>query len=262
MNLLSETIEDDLEHIKSLVDYDAKIGHKTADTAFFGYKTRLAIDDNQLITAAVVTTGEQPDGKYLPELIEKSQANGLDVKTVLGDAAYSGKDNLIYTQGKDITLVARLNPSVSKGTRDENDGFNFNKDAGMMICPAGEMSFRKACQGKKNQNKNQTTTYYFDVIKCQKCPMQEGCYKSGAKSKTYSITIKSALHQKQIEFEKTDEFKVLAKDRYKIEAKNGELKNRHGYDVNKSDGLFGMTIQAATTIFAVNLKRIMNLMDE
>ncbi|GHU41579.1 hypothetical protein FACS1894193_05620 [Bacilli bacterium] len=210
MNLLSETIEDDLEHIKSLVDHDAKIGHKTADTSFFGYKTHLAIDNNRLITAAVVTTGEKADGQYLPELVEKSQANGIQVKTVLGDATFSGKKNLAYTKEKGITLVAKLHPIVSKGSHDENDGFEFNKDAGMMICPTGEIAVRKARQGRKHQTYNQVTTYFFDVAKCQVCAMREGCYKADAKSKTYSISVKSVLHQEQIDFEKTDEFKKLA----------------------------------------------------
>ena len=56
--------------------------------------------------------------------------------------------------------------------------------------------------------------------------------------------------------------KRKAKSRYKIEAKNSELKHRHGYDVATSAGLFGMEMQGATTIFAVNLKRIMTLMKE
>lgn len=261
MNLLEETIEDDLEHIKSTVDHDAKIGHKTADTAFFGYKTHIAMDDNRLITSAVVTTGEKSDGNYFSELIEKSEQNGVVVKTVLGDAAYSGKDNLSYAKKKNIKLIAKLNPKVSKGGRKESDGFTFNKDADMMVCPAGELAVRKARQGKKNQNKNQVMTYHFDIEKCRKCPMREGCYAEGAKSKTYSISIKSDLHQEQIEFENTEEFKELAKNRYMIEAKNSEIKNRHGYSTSKSDGLFGMTVQAATTLFVTNLKRIMTLMN-
>ncbi|MCM3068658.1 IS5/IS1182 family transposase, partial [Priestia flexa] len=50
--------------------------------------------------------------------------------------------------------------------------------------------------------------------------------------------------------------------RYKIEAKNSELKHRHGYDVASSSGLVGMQMQGAMTIFTVNLKRIINLMKE
>ena len=61
-------------------------------------------------------------------------------------------------------------------------------------------------------------------------------------------------------FQETDKFKQLAKNRYKIEAKNSELKHPHGYKTAKSAGLFGMEIQGATTIFAVNLKRIIKLL--
>ncbi|MER2071314.1 MAG: IS5/IS1182 family transposase, partial [Psychrobacillus sp.] len=57
-------------------------------------------------------------------------------------------------------------------------------------------------------------------------------------------------------------FKQLAKERYKIEAKNSELKSGHGYDTAISTGLFGMEIQGATTIFVVNLKRILKLLNE
>ncbi|MFB9220150.1 transposase, partial [Kurthia sibirica] len=94
------------------------------------------------------------------------------------------------------------------------------------------------------------------------CPMQEGCYKEGSKSKTYSVTIKSTEHKDQANFQETDEFKELVKKRYKIEAKNSEIKNPHGYNTAKSAGLFGMEIQGATTIFAVNLKRILKLLNE
>ena len=41
---------------------------------------------------------------------------------------------------------------------------------------------------------------------------------------------------------------MKANSRYKIEAKNSELKQRHGYDVATSTGLFGMQIRLAMTI--------------
>lgn len=47
------------------------------------------------------------------------------------------------------------------------------------------LTTRKARTGKKGQNYNQALTYYFDVEKCKVCPIKEGCYKEGAKSKTY-----------------------------------------------------------------------------
>ncbi|GAC42423.1 transposase and inactivated derivative [Paenibacillus popilliae ATCC 14706] len=41
-------------------------------------------------------------------------------------------------------------------------------------------------------------------------------------------------------FQESEYFKEKAKERYKIEAKNSELKHRHGYDVVSSSGLVGM----------------------
>ncbi|MGQ7374744.1 IS5/IS1182 family transposase, partial [Streptococcus suis] len=37
-NYLKEAVEDDLEHLESSVKEDARIGHKSADSSFYGYK--------------------------------------------------------------------------------------------------------------------------------------------------------------------------------------------------------------------------------
>lgn len=260
LNVLKEVVEDYTEQLNYSNDPDARVGHKTADSSFFGYKTHIAINDERLITAAIVTTGEKSDGKYLQELIEKSQETGMEIETVIGDTAYSEKDNILYAKENELELISKLNPQITHGGRTKEDEFEFNKDAGMYVCKAGHLAIRKARTGKKNQGKNQVNTYYFDVQKCKVCPLREGCYKEGAKSKTYSISIKSTEHKEQEAFQNSEAFKMKAKSRYKIEAKNSELKQRHGYDVATSTGLFGMQMQGAMTIFAVNLKRIITLM--
>lgn len=63
-----------------------------------------------------------------------------------------------------------------------------------------------------------------------------------------------------MEFQKTETFRVLSRERYKIEAKNAELKNVHGYDRAESYGISALELQGALTIFVVNLKRIMRIM--
>ena len=261
LNLLKETVTDDIEHIKISKDEDAKVGHKSADSSFFGYKTHIAMTEERIITAATITTGEKNDGKQLETLIEKSIQAGMEVETVIGDAAYSEKGNIEYTNNNEIKLVAKLNPSVTQGFRKKEDEFEFNKDAGMYVCKAGHMAIRKARTGKKGVAANQAHTYYFDIEKCKHCSFKEGCYKEGANSKTYSVTIKSNEHIEQEKFQESDYFKEKSKERYKIEAKNSELKNRHGYKVAKSSGLICMELQGAMAIFTVNLKRILKLID-
>jgi IS5 family transposase len=260
LNLLKENVEDDIEQLQCSKDHDAKVGHKTADSSFFGYKTHLAMSEERIITAAVITTGEKNDGKQLQALIEKSEEAGIEVETVIGDAAYSEKDNISYSKTNNINLVSKLNPSVTQGFRTKEDEFDFNNDAGMYVCKAGHLAIRKARQGKKNSGTNQTDTYYFDIEKCKRCPLRDGCYKEGAKSKTYSVSLKSTEHTEQETFQKSEYFKEKSKERYKIEAKNSDLKHRHGYDVATSSGLVGMEMQGAMAIFTVNLKRILKLM--
>ena len=111
MNLLKETMEDTKEEMYKSADEDAKTSYKSADTAFFGYKTHIAMTPERIITVATITSGEKPDGKELPELVEKSRKAGMTVENVIADRAYSGKDN---------------------------NGFVYNKDADMMQCPAEE----------------------------------------------------------------------------------------------------------------------------
>lgn len=259
LNLLKETVEDTRENYTLSKDKDAKTGHKSAESSFFGYKTHLAMTEERIITAAVVTSGEKGDGPELPKLLEISQGNGIEVDTIIGDAAYSGKENLALTTEQNIKVVARLNPAITQGYRKDEDRFDYNKDADMFVCPAGHLAIRKARQGKKNRGKNQADIYYFDVEKCKICPLRENCYKSGARTKTYSVTIKSELHQQQAAFQETDHYRDKSKHRYKIEAKNSELKNVHGYDRAIAYGIENMQMQGALAIFTVNLKRIIKL---
>ncbi len=261
LNLLKETIEDTRDHYTLSKDTDARTGHKTADTSFFGFKTHIAMTEERIITAAVVTSGEKGDGPELPALLEVSQSNGIEIDTIIGDAAYSGKENLKLASEQEIKIVAKLNPSITQGFRQQEDTFDYNKDAGMFVCPGGHMAIRKARQGKKDNGKNQVDSYYFDVEKCKTCALKNGCYKPGAKTKSYSVSIKSDEHEEQMKFQQTDYFKEKAKHRYKIEAKNSELKNVHGYGRATSYGTANMQMQGAMAIFTVNLKRILKLMN-
>jgi transposase len=261
LNMLKETLSDIEDHYVTSTDEDARIGHKSTDSSFFGYKTHIAMSDERIITAATVTSGEKGDGPQLPELVEQSRSNGMVVETVIGDTAYSGKENIELSEDeqKGFELVAKLNPAISQGCRLSDQSFEFNKDAGMFVCPAGHMAIRRARQGKKNQGRNQTMTYYFEVDKCKTCAHRQGCYKEGSKTKTYSVSIKSDEHKRQMIFQETDKFSVKSKSRYKIEAKNAELKNVFGYDRALSYGLTCMQLQGAMVIFAANIKRILRL---
>lgn len=72
----------------------------------------------------------------------------MDVSTVIGDTAYSEKDNIAYAKTNEFELVAKLNPQIAQGSRKKEDEFQFNKDAGMYVKPA-TWRFGKRGKAKK-----------------------------------------------------------------------------------------------------------------
>ena len=268
INMLEETVNDTEYEVEYSKDQDAKVGHKTDDTSFFGYKTHIAMTPERIITAAVVTSGEKHDGKQLQQLVEKTQVSGIEVVAVIGDGAYSEKENIEYCEENNIKLASKLSKFVTHGNTQRNNNFEYNKDAEMYVCQAGHMAIKKQKQKIKyktqngEESKTEIESYFFDVEKCKYCPYKEGCYKDGAKTKTYNVTLKNDIHIKHMNYMKTEEFKDLYSERYKIEAKNAELKSRFGYDTANACGKNGITIQGASALFLANIKRIIKLKKE
>lgn len=89
----------------------------------------------------------------------------------------------------------------------------------MYQCKAGHLAIHKYLDKRKTEGKNPRMTYFFDIEKCKRCPYKAGCYKEGAKKKTYTETLVCDSHSEQAQFQETAHSKEMAKERYKIEAK-------------------------------------------
>ena len=121
---------------------------------------------------------------------------------------------------------------------------------------------KQGAKKAKDGTNQQVECYYFDIEKCKYCTYREGCYKEGSKTKTYSVKIKDDVHLKHMDYLETEEFKELYAERYKIEAKNSELKSNFGYNTANACGKNGITIQGASALFLANMKRIIKLKKE
>jgi len=67
--------------------------------------------------------------------------------------------------------------------------------------------------------------------------------KAGHMAIRKGIQGKKCADLNQAKSQESDYFKEKARERYKIEAKNSELKNRHGYDTAIAAGLGNMELQ-------------------
>jgi len=257
---IKELLESErIGEIRSKDDEDARRGHKTVNSTFFGYKNHIAMTEERIITGIEVTSGEAPDGKQLPVLLEKSQSIGIVVKEVVGDMAYVSDDNLDICTEKGVTLFAKTNSAVAAAAiASLDEGFCFNKDAGLLQCPAGELAMR--ISKKTAENGNTYRNYFFSKVKCQKCPMCERCRIGKSKAKCYNITQPSEKNRARLEFEASEAFQERLEIRHRIEEKNGEMKVAHGLGRADSVGLAAMRLQTYFTAFVVNVKRIVKLM--
>lgn len=258
---IKELLESDrIREIRSKHDEEARFGHKSETSAFFGYKNHIAMTEERLITGIEVTSGEVSDGQMLKSLVEQSKSNGINVKEILGDTAYSSIENIKFCDGEKMTLIAKSNPVIASATEPKNDGFEYNKDAGMMQCPAGELAL--TVYKRQGKYDNQYFVYCFSKRKCQKCPYVNTCKVGRSKTKTYCVTITSPRNRKRLDFEKSEYFNERLKIRYRIEEKNGELKQAHGLRTADSTGLVAMQLQTYFTAFTVNIKRIVKLIGQ
>ena len=131
LNFLKEILQDVIELNQVSKEKDAKIGYKSSDNSFFGFKSHIAITQERLIVTATVTTGDRHDGKELKTLIENAQKSGLEIDSVVGDMAYSEKSNIEYCKEKSIDLISKLSKTVTHGNERTSGEFEFNKDANM-----------------------------------------------------------------------------------------------------------------------------------
>ena len=157
LNMLKETISDAETRGVISKDEDARTGHKTAHSSFFGYKTHIAMSDERIITAATVTSGEKGDGQQLPELIKKTEEAGMEVDSIVADKAYSSKENLKMAKENNMRLSARLS-SVIDGNRTNKLPFEYNKDADLYVCPAGHLAKWKEMNNRKNDKRHRNSS--------------------------------------------------------------------------------------------------------
>jgi transposase len=253
---------DRIREIHSKIDEDARFGHKTTNSTFFGFKNHLAMTEERFIAGIEVTHGGESDCNQLPLLLEKAMQNGIQVKEAVGDMAYVSEDNLKVCEEKGVTLYARTNSAVAAAAATPLDeGYCFNKDAGLLQCPAGELAMR--VEKRAAENGNTYLRYMFSKVKCKKCPLRGRCRvgQSKAREPGYSITKPSEKNRQRLEFEASDIFRERLKIRHRIEEKNGEMKVAHGLGRADSVGLTAMLLQTYFTSFVVNVKRIVTLTD-
>ncbi len=248
--------------LRSLVDQDARVGYKSKDESFFGYKTEYTmITDERIITAVDVHDGAYVDGTEFHKLLEKTEDTGVKVEAVTADKAYFRKDILDELEQKKIESVI---PISSCAYKIDEDLFAYNKDSDEWFCRRGNRTIRKKQKLRKLGNGKNALyfTYTFDKEICKDCPYREECMGRASGGRRLTISENTPAYYQESQRQKEPEFLEKYKKRAAEEWKNAEMKRFHGLARARGWGLRSMSFQAKFTAIAVNLKRIANLIRE
>lgn len=242
--------------IRSIVDQDARVGHKSKTEHFFGYKTEYIITtEERIITAVTVDNGAYVDGTNFDELIEITRKAGLRIEEVYGDKAYFRKP--ILDKIKEIEAKPYIPVSESVYRIDE-EKFCYNKDSDEWFCSEGNKTVSR--KHTKRKNGKETYKYYFEKEKCRNCSRRNECITEKKVGRVLEVGINAPEFYEYSQAQKSEEFKEKYKKRACQEGKNGEMKNFHGLNCARGYSRRSMSIQAKLTALAVNLKRIASIL--
>lgn len=242
--------------VRSIVDQEARVGHKSKTEHFFGYKTEYMITtEDRIITAVRVNDGAYVDGTQFHELIDLTQKSGVTIEEVYGDKAYFKKP--ILDKINELGAKPYI-PVSAMAYRIDEDLFSYNKDSDEWFCVQGNKT-----EGKKYYKDKREKEYYkysFEKEQCRSCPLRESCIKEKRIGRILAISINTPEFYGYSQEQKTNEFKEKYRKRACQEWKNGEMKNFHGLGRARGYGLKSMSTQAKLTALAVNLKRIASIL--
>jgi len=242
--------------VRSIVDQDARVGHKSKTEHFFGYKTEYMMTaEERMITAAHVDHGAYVDGTQFQELMGRTQRCGVTIKAVLADKAYFKKP--ILDDIKEIGAKPYIPVSAAAYKIDE-EKFSYNKDSDEWFCVQGNKTEIK--KHYKDKREKEYYKYYFEKEKCRNCPLRENCVSGTSAGRVLALGINTPEFYGYSQEQKTEEFKEKYKKRACQEWKNGEMKNFHGLNRARGYGLKSMSRQTKLTAIAVNLKRIASIL--
>ncbi|MHB1734750.1 MAG: IS1182 family transposase [Ferrimicrobium acidiphilum] len=137
------------DRVISVVDPEARHGHKTSSRSFDGYKGHIALDpESEIITKTVVTAGNAGDASVAEELIEDllggDDARDVDPENpisepqsscVYGDAAYGTGQFQSRLGAAHIDSKCKTQPPNAKEGLFTKDSFHVDLGAGTVLCP-------------------------------------------------------------------------------------------------------------------------------
>jgi Transposase DDE domain/Transposase domain (DUF772) len=203
------------ERVVSVVDPEARHGHRSRRDRYDGYKLHVSVDvTSDLFVAGQASAAGTHDAQVLPALLgsDPMAVSEVTADTHYGDAATR---KALVRQG--IELVAPAPPASSRKGYFSKDDFVVDLEAGTVTCPAGQVA---AIAGKTGRLQAR-----FAAATCQACPLASRCTKRPG-GRTVAISADEDLLGPARKQRWGKEFRRRYRQRAQVERKNAQLKSR------------------------------------
>jgi Transposase DDE domain/Transposase domain (DUF772) len=258
------------DRVISVVDPDARHGHKTSARGFDGYKGHASVDpDSELVMATTATAGnlgdaaaaprllaelvDQVDGDPLAPTAASAAAGGPPAPTVYGDSAYGTGPLLASLHAAGIDPRVKIQAAVAPRGHFAKDQFHVDLAAGVVTCPARRTAPIVYNPNPRHRHHGQAS---FGPA-CTSCPLRGRCT-SAAAGRTVTITAYeaelAAARARQADPDRAADYRAT---RPKVERKLAHLvRRRHGGRRVRVRGLVKVAADFNLLAAAVNLARL------
>ncbi|MBU0629241.1 MAG: transposase [Nanoarchaeota archaeon] len=156
--------------IKTLVDKEAKLGHKTKENLIFGYKNHASVTEEGIVTAVTVTSAADKDDKQTGTIITKQEKVNLKPVEMDADSAYGYIETFKSAKSRGVKLNALFRGLDEKELSIYE--LKYDKENNTLTC-LNNISVKG--YGKNNLR------FEFPIRKCRDCPRKNRCPLSASK---------------------------------------------------------------------------------
>jgi len=212
--------------------------------ARLSYQAHRAVEEShEIITVTEATPGDVNEAHLLEDLLEKHRSNtGETATTAVADSKYGTVDNFLLCHDKGVQAhMPDLGEAAKGRNRKRNifpdEGFLYDREQDVYICPAGEKLKRKSVHKKR-----QSMDYSAPKKACAICGLRDQCTRNKS-----GRTVKRHLRQEDLDrmrqASRSGKAKKDMKTRKHLMERSFARSTRYGYDRARWRGLWRMQIQ-------------------
>lgn len=230
--------------VGSLTDTDARIGHKSKNEIFYGYKAHTVTNESEIVTSAETISGNENERNDIQDLLKAEEERGIKGEAALADSLYASGENRRVI--REEMGMQELIPAVDHGAQAEDFEYDAGKD--VLICKAGKesLSWSPHDRGKM---------FYFSRYDCVGCARQSECESYSLREKRAKVLLSLERQMNLAVKIPKEEWKKLYKYRVIVERIYGRAKKWHGLGQARYRGRWRVAIQVFMTFLVMNAKK-------